>query len=178
MQARAELGAGLYDALLRYHQARVSGAGGGGSRIAVEAEALAAKVAKLADGAENARLAAARAEVSVHRATPHGTHEGASLPLHMDPHRCYGMKPCLHTTAEQRVHRGCLDGIWRGVWAIGLRSERAKALRLLRDVTPLIAQHFTPTLDCDAADVLVLSPLRSKRGDHVSVAQEEHAQLR
>ena len=167
-QTRAALGPHLFDALLRYNRMRTAGIDHGESKIEAAAASLAAMVAATV---RDVPTPVANATAAIGSAV--------ALPLYMDPARCYGMKPCLHTTALERVQRGCLDAVWSGTWAIGLQSARAMAdNNRLKGINPLIEQKFTPLTDCDTADVLLLSPQHSMRGDHVSVAQEEHTLLR
>eukprot|EP00966_Prymnesium_polylepis_P115535 2670788-Prymnesium_polylepis.1 len=170
-RTRAALGPRLFDALLRYHRMLSSGIEHGDSKIESAAASLAAQVAAtVRDSPRPLALSNASAAAGA-----------GALPLYMDPSRCYGMKPCLHTTALERVQRGCLDAVWAGSWAIGLRSPRGGCCQhpnALNGLNPLIEQQFTPRVDCDVANVLLLSSLPHIRGAHVSVAQEEHTLLR
>ena len=88
----------------------------------------------------------------------------------------------MAAVSVSRCHVRCSAyalGVWTGRWAIGLQSARALVgNNRLQHVQPLIEQKFTPMVDCDTADVLLLSPLTQMRGPHVSVAGSEHTLLR
>ena len=31
---------------------------------------------------------------------------------------CYGVKPCLHTSANERLAAGCLEAVWEGQYGM------------------------------------------------------------
>ena len=76
---------------------------------------------------------------------------------------CYGQKPCLHTSAPQRIASGCMTSIWQGTWLDATEAQRLKAVQGLGKSYPMnklgLSNRFRPRTEeeCDVADVLQLS---------------------
>lgn len=83
--------------------------------------------------------------------------------LALDP--CLGVKPCLHTTVEERLARGCAGApVFSGNWTSPVPVPGRDSL----------GQRFLPRLDCDVAEVWKLSKVEARRG-RLTDAMEAHA---
>lgn len=147
------------------------------------------------DGSAAARIAALEAEVQHLQQRLHAADEAVDpdAPDAAIAHprfvpasasNCFGVKPCLHSTAAERVNAGCLESVWGGYFGNGTRYERWVAGNITFDkpVAPQgvlqVRDRFHPTLgeQCDLADVWALS--RRERPRHVTDAMEAHVHQR
>jgi len=85
---------------------------------------------------------------------------------------CAGLRPCLHTTAAERIKSGCDSSIWSGHWAMTPESNKTALAR-----QPQL-QSFAPHSDCDMATLWDLSPTKLIGNGHVTDATLQHATLR
>ena len=77
------------------------------------------------------------------------------------------LKPCLVSSALERVAANCSAAIWAGRWSVDplLHGNR------LRGAAGWANQHFAPgAAHCEAADPFVLAPTRT---EHVTVARSQ-----
>lgn len=81
------------------------------------------------------------------------------------PAACENVRPCLRSTAHERIAAGCPASMWRGQWDIDPLTTVSSALR---GKAGWSRQHFRPADElCEAADPFVLAPTHS---GHVTVA--------
>ena len=89
---------------------------------------------------------------------------------------CYGAKPCLHTSANERLAAGCLEAVWEGQY--GKQGTKYKSgvsgnRSFQQPIAPRELEPFFPRVGdmCDLADLWAVSPLH--RG-HIKDAVEAH----
>ena len=105
-------------------------------------------------------------------------HDGAEMPLArprfkpVAPASCLHVRPCLLTSAAERIQAGCAASIWRGRWAVDPLTALPGALR---SAAGWARQHFWPAAaECEAADPYLLSPARKDHAtQHVTVASSQ-----
>ena len=94
---------------------------------------------------------------------------------------CYGAKPCLHTSANERLAAGCLEAVWEGQYGKPRKRRRRKTKSGVSGnrsfqqpiAPPRELEPFFPRVGdmCDLADLWAVSPLH--RG-HIKDAVEAH----
>ena len=90
---------------------------------------------------------------------------------------CLGVKPCLHSTAAERVRAGCVEGVWEGHYGEGTKYKHVEVANISFDqpIAPRdgMRERFAPAIgeQCDLTDVWKLSKLNH---DHVTDATERH----
>lgn len=82
-------------------------------------------------------------------------------PLADEP--CFGQKPCLHTTASERIESGCANSVWKGAWQNEQVASHQKTVVMGKKTMAThlgVSNRFEPasSLECDIADLLLLSP--------------------
>ena len=98
---------------------------------------------------------------------------------------CLNTKPCLHTSASERLAHGCVSAVWTGRWAINPNSVTGRLdlqrLESVADSRNLEKQRFISAdwadAACEPARPFLLSPKPHVRG-HVTDATELHASQR
>lgn len=90
---------------------------------------------------------------------------------------CFGVKPCMHSTATERINAGCLDAVWEGTY--GDKPTRYKLetigpphnLSYYKPIAPSYTEKFHPAIgeQCDLTDFWA-----PNRGGHVTDATEAH----
>ena len=92
---------------------------------------------------------------------------------------CFGVKPCLHSTAADRLAAGCLDAVWDGTYGSGTKYKHVTLgnLSFEQPVAPTELERFHPRVGdvCDLSDIWQVSNLH--RG-HVKDAVEAHWHMR
>ena len=101
---------------------------------------------------------------------------------HVSPSNCYGTKPCLHTSASERLAMGCLESIWEGTFGGHVTYIHEKIpntnIEYDRTVAPIHTsiERFVPKAGgvdkCDLSDVFQLSKYNPDK--HVKDAVEQH----
>lgn len=76
---------------------------------------------------------------------------------------CFGQLPCLHTTAQERLQKGCHRMIWNGTWqdtSVALYRNLSLGGAKYPTNTLGISNRFIPAVayECDVSDLLFLSP--------------------
>ena len=128
--------------------------------------AMEARVAALerSVGALTARLSALEGETAPAQVVPHAG--GRFKPI--EPTPC-PLKPCLMSSALERVAANCSAAIWAGKWSIDplLHGSGSR----LRGAAGWANKHFVPGASrCEAADPFSLAPTRT---EHVTVARSQ-----
>jgi hypothetical protein len=101
----------------------------------------------------------------------------------VDATNCYGVKPCLHSSAAERVKAGCEDSMWDGHFGdhatryIKEQPPNGSGVSWLRPVAPRLDERFRSVVEeqCDMSDVWVgrvMSRMTHQR--HVTVAAQTH----
>ena len=88
---------------------------------------------------------------------------------------CFGVKPCLHSTASGRVTAGCLEAVWDGTYGgkAVYKHVNVGNLSFEQPVPPVDLVPFVPSIgdQCDLADLWKVSVLHK---GHVTEATEAH----
>lgn len=92
---------------------------------------------------------------------------------------CYGVQPCLHSTAASRIDAGCAEAVWAGTLGKGhwVRENASDGSSYLRPLPPSTKRmppwSFHPFIgkQCDLTNVWKLSELNTER---VRDAEEAH----
>jgi len=90
---------------------------------------------------------------------------------------CFGVKPCMHSTAADRVGAGCHDAVWEGHFGERPTQYTLEVLgpphniSYHKPVAPKVGEKFHPDVGdvCDLTDVWVVN-----RGGHVTDQTEAH----
>ena len=76
---------------------------------------------------------------------------------------CFGVKPCLHSTAADRLAAGCLDAVWDGTYGSGTKYKHVTLgnLSFEQPVAPTELERFHPRVGdvCDLSDIWQVSNL-------------------
>ena len=96
---------------------------------------------------------------------------------------CYGVKPCLHSTASDRIAAGCLEAIWEGTYGSDptryqqewftehLPGNKTANRTYFRPLAPRSSETFRPSIgdQCDLTDAWSV-----QSSSHVTDATEAH----
>jgi len=87
----------------------------------------------------------------------------------LEPETCRNVKPCLRSTARERLKANCTAAMWSGSWRID--PQKPSDARGLSQPKGWKHQHFTTAAaDCEEADPFVLAPTHDR---HVTVATSQ-----